>query len=520
MNNITLRHEGASGPTDLLSLANVTKSFGQHKVLDDVSLTVRSGEAVALLGHNGSGKSTLIKILAGFHQPDAGVAASPSGSLELGSYQAAHRAGLRFVHQDLGLVGSMNVVDNFALGGAYPRKAYKTIDWAAARDAARRSLEALGVSIDVNAAINGLSPAQRTTVAIARALRDFPEHAKVLVLDEPTATMSHTDAERLYPVLERLRESDLGVIFVTHHLNEVPRVADRAVVLRNGVVAGEARGDDLEHNNLVRLLLGRDVDVWKSAIGPSDTSGDAETVLKVQEIAAGSLLPTSFVARRGEVLGFAGLIGSGREHLLPALTGCIPRSGEVAVGTEQVRPANPGAAVKAGIALVSADRARRALFPTFSSGRNLTVGTASRYRRFGLVNRASESADVKDWFAKLGVIPVDDKIPIGALSGGNQQKVSIGRALRHNAHVLAVEEPTQGVDVGARAHIHRLLQEASTERAVLVSSSDADELAAICTRVLVFERGRVTHELTGDELDASRIDQALLGPHHSQESAK
>lgn len=498
----------AVAPELLLSLRAVTKSFGEIRVLDRVSFNVARGEAVALLGHNGSGKSTLINILAGFHQPDRGTALTPAGEMELGSFRAAHDAGMRFVHQHLGLVGSLNVVDNFALGGDYPRNRMGAIRWSAARERARSSIASLGVDIDLSMPVERLSPVERTIVAIARALRDFPDRARLLVLDEPTATMSAADARFLFPTLDLLRESGVGIIYVTHHLDEVSKVADRAVVLRGGKLVGEASGEDLGHDRLVELILGQDhahehLDVPSVPV-------DAPVILRVDGLNAGPLRPTSFALRHGEIVGLAGVTGSGREHVVSALVGAIPRGGSVTIDGVALKGGDPGAAARVGLVSVPADRPHRAVIPAFSSGRNLTLGSISRHSRGPFIDARSERTDMRTWMDRLAVLPPDPNVAMTSLSGGNQQKVSIGRSLRRNPRVLAVDEPTQGVDVGARSHIYRLIGEAASAGAVIVASSDAEELAAICTRVLVLVRGRVRTELAGT-ISPADIDRAVLG---------
>jgi ribose transport system ATP-binding protein len=495
-----------------LEVRGVRKSFAGVLVLRDVDLVVRSSSVHALVGHNGSGKSTLIKALAGFHSPDTSVSGTSFGQpFLLGDHASAAKAGLRFVHQDLGLVEQLSTVDNLALDGGYPLRPGRTIRW---REAARRSraaMAALGYEIDVNIPVGMLSAAERTGVAIARALQGWSGKPAVVVLDEPTAAMPAPEVRRLFEAIERLRDQGLGILYVTHHLDEVLQLADDVTVLRNGeaVMSRDARG--LTHDDLVTAIVGRELAATQHPNPQQGAEASRSTVLEIQNLRTSNVHGASFSVNAGEIVGLAGITGSGRDDVLPSIAGAIARDGTVGIGHTVVPPHRPRAAIRAGLGFVPANRRRAALLPTFDAATNLTVANIRRFVRFGLLNQRAEAEDALAWLHRLDVSPVNPHAPILTFSGGNQQKVMVGRWLRCQTTVLALDEPTQGVDIGARKTIYLSLQRAAEAgNGVLISSSDADELAAICHRVVVFVRGHIVAELTGEHLEAAHIDAVSL----------
>lgn len=488
-----------------LSVRGVCKSFAGVTVLDDVDLTIGAGKVRGLLGHNGSGKSTLIKALAGYHAPDTNVVGQTFGhGFALGDSGAASRAGLRFVHQDLGLVDQLSTVDNLALGAGYPLRGVK-IRW---REATRRSQEVmsgLGYQVDVEAPVGALTASERTGVAIARALQDWTGAPSVVVLDEPTASMPAPEVARLFEAVNRLRASGLGILYVTHHLDEILELADDVTVLRNGRVVMSQPVTGLTHGDLVKAIVGRELAASTATKPPVAATGGP--ALSVGHLSTRHLHSVSFDVAAGEIVGIAGIAGSGREELLPALAGAAVRTGTMRVQDRAVPAGSPRAAIRAGLGLVPADRRRSAVLATFDVTGNLTVSDVRRYSTLGWLRRRAEITDARAWLDELEVATPGVGAPILTLSGGNQQKVMVGRWLRRRPAVLALDEPTQGVDIGARQTIYRALRDAASNgRGVLISSSDGDELAAICHRVLVLARGRVVAELSGDELTGHQID--------------
>jgi ribose transport system ATP-binding protein len=506
------RGSEAADVNALLEAHGISKTFGDVKVLQEVDVLIQPGEVAALVGHNGSGKSTLIKILAGFHSPDAPTLGRVDGDpFKLGNYESAHAAGLRFVHQDLGLADSLDAVDNLAMVADYPRRrGIRTIAWRHARRRATRILSSLGYDIPVNTPVGKLSQVERTGIAIARGLQDWPGAAKVIVLDEPTATMPAAEAARLFDVVHRLREQGLGVLYVTHHLDEVIQMADSVTVLRDGrqIVTRPVAG--LSHAEIVELMLGRQL---AAAAEESQhvVAASAQAVLKVEHLSTGVLRDISLTVQRGETVGVAGITGSGHHELLEAIAGAVQRKGSVEVAGTAVPPNRPHRAVRAGLAFVPDDRQRNSIVPGFDLQANMTASGVREFVRRGLLSMRAEQSEAMHWIDQLDVRPADPQAQITALSGGNQQKAVVGRWLRRSPKVMVLIEPTQGVDVGARASIYAALKRALEAGGVLLSSSDADELAALCDRVLILRRGRLIGELSRSDVSAEVIESMVLG---------
>ena len=497
--------------TKRLAVRGVTKSFGQHTVLDDFELDISAGEVHALVGHNGSGKSTFVKILAGFHQPDVGASGSADGEpFVLGNARSAAAAGLRFVHQDLGLVETLDSVDNLFLDTPFPLGAAHRIDWPAARKITQELLASLGFDFDVNLPVKSLSPTQRTALAVARAIRPGTAPTRVVVLDEPTAALPAHDVETLFGVIRALQRQSLGVLYISHHLEEVFGLGGRVTVLRDGRKVTTSAVEELNEASLIELMVGHQAQPVGSA-GVRAEISSAEPALAVRSLAARSIRGMDFEIRPGEVLGVAGVDGSGREDLAMAIFGGIPRSGDVTIAGKRLSPSRPDLAVRHGVGLVPADRSEHASLGDMSVASNLIVARL-RTRWHGLrLDHRGETAEANDWIAKLHIRPTTPDVPIESLSGGNQQKVVFARWLRTSPKVLILDEPTKGVDVTAVAAIWGLVLEAAASgAAVLVCSSDTDELVAHCHRVLVMRRGRVAAVAEGDHLQSSFVDSVAL----------
>ena len=497
-----------SGRHPALLVRGLTKVFGAQRALDSVDLTVEAGEIHALVGHNGSGKSTLVKILAGYHQPEPGACAEVAGrELALGSAEAARAAGLRFVHQNLGLVGAMTVSDNFRIAGG--GRWLAPLRRRAERAAARRAVAAIGYDISPTAAVADLTEAERTAVAVARALEDF-DGVPLLVLDEPTASLSAPEVERLFAAIRRVADDGTAILFVSHHLDEVLGLADTVTVLRDGrrVATRPARG--LGHDELVELMLGRRL--LDSVATKEETAAPeaAHPRMVVSDLRGRTVAGLDLDVRAGEILGVAGLTGSGREEVASLLCGRLPRGGEMTVDGVPVPPGDPHAAVNAGIAYVPADRAD-ATMPRAPVRENLTLADLAPFWRGGRLRRGAEQRESERWIRTLDVRPAHPERSIAELSGGNQQKVVLARWLRTAPSVLVLDEPTQGVDVGSKADIHRLIDDAAAAgTAVVICSTDDDELARLATEVIVMRRGKASVRLTRSEASSERIEQEQL----------
>ncbi|MCO6009903.1 sugar ABC transporter ATP-binding protein [Actinoallomurus purpureus] len=480
----------------------MSKRFGGTAALAGVDLDLRRGSVLALLGENGAGKSTLIKILAGVHSADEGritVAGHPFGT------EAASRA-MSFIHQDLGLLEWMTVAENIALGAGYARRC-GLISWHRTRDRCISALRSVATGIDPDQPIADLTRTERSLVAVARALAT---DAQAVILDEPTASLPAADCARLFGVLRALRDQGRGIMYVTHRLHEVAEVADTVAVLRDGrlvrhgPVAGGAE-------DLVRDVVGHHPGIRRrSALRAG------EVVLTLTGVRTGRAGPVSLELRAGEVLGLVGLTGAGHTDIGRAAAGACPLAGgRVLLDGRAVAGGSVFAAVRAGVGLVASDRAAEGSAPHLSVRENLLPNPRLRaLPPVALIGTGRERAAASRLLAMLDVRPPDTEAPFAALSGGNQQKVLIGRWLGIRRRVLVLEEPTAGVDVGARAEIHRLLDDSVAEGlAVLLVSTDVDEVVRLCHRVLVFARGVVTAELSGAELTAAAVVHAMsAGP--------
>ena len=485
-----------SGAVPLLEVAHVSKQFGGTRALNDVSLRVGRGEIVALLGENGAGKSTLIKILAGVHPMDA-------GSVRYAGQDAS--SGLRklpiaFIHQDLGLIEWITVAENICLALGYPRWA-GFVDWSAARARAARALEQLGADIDPDTRVQSLSRTEKSLVAISRALA---ADAELLVLDEPTASLPADEVARLFAGLRRLQARGVAMIYVSHRLDEVFEIADRMVVLRDGQVVGDRAVRDTTPDEAILLIVGREPSqLFRRAV---EVQGKPR--LTLEDLRIGWVGPIRTEIRAGEVVGLVGLRGAGQELVGRALFGLErPTGGRVLLDGQPVAPRSPREAMAAGIDLVWGDRTAGSIVPMLSVRENMYINpTAAGLSRFAYMAPGPERRAALELGARVGLRPNNPAMPVEALSGGNQQKVVVGRWLHLQGKVYVFEDPTAGVDVGAKAEIYRLFNVAlQAGAAILIVSTDFEEVANVCHRALVFDRGRVVAELAGGALSVNGL---------------
>jgi ribose transport system ATP-binding protein len=497
--------------SDALRIEHLSKTFAGQIALNDVSIDVAAGEVHALVGQNGSGKSTLIKILAGYHQPDPGGEAWVNDQpLTLGDGSAAHDAGIRFVHQDLGLVGVLNAIDNLAITAGYQTAFGGRIRWRVEAARTREALATLGLAdLDVKAPVQSLHPSQRTAIAIARALVGWEDGASLLILDEPTATLPGAEVRRLFDVIHRLRERGVSILYVSHHLDEVFELADRVSVLRDGVRKATVPVKDLDHHGLVELMVGRRIEVVAST---DSTEVGSNAALSVRGLRGRTVHGLDFDVMPGEIVGLAGITGSGREHVLGLIAGQTPRDdGEITLEGKPIANYMPRKAIATGVAFVPAERALRGTISPMNVRENLTITDIRRHVRGMRLSRKSEVDETNVWVERLSVKTASIEAPIGSLSGGNQQKVMFGKALRLSPRMLLLDEPTQGVDIGAKDQIHSLVERSAAEGvATLVASTDTDELVRLCNRVIVLVDGRAVATLAGDQITAETIEHTQL----------
>ncbi|MEF2976216.1 sugar ABC transporter ATP-binding protein [Subtercola sp. YIM 133946] len=483
-----------------LEIRSLSKTFAGGRGLIDVDLEIRQGTVHALLGQNGSGKSTLIKVLAGVYQPDPGATASVRGEpFELGSPSAAADLGIRFIHQDLGLLPALDVTDNLRLGRRYSSKWW--LSDRRERRLASELLRGLGIDIDTSVPLGELSQARQTMVAIARALSDNDRSGRLIVLDEPTASLQSEEVDFLFELVRRLRDSGNSVLYVTHRLEEVFEIADDVTVLRDGRRVASRAVDGLDHSSLVELIIGRPLE----AFYPESPEPGTEVVLRVRDVSGMTVDRVSFDVHKGELLGIAGLLGSGYEELLFLLSGGEAReAGVVEIGGREIPAGDPRAAISAGLTFAPADRKRLSAIPSWSLRENITLPALAPLRNLWLSDRA-EGKDAATWLDRVKV-RFAPSTQFSTLSGGNQQRVVLARWLRSNAAVMLLQEPTNGVDTGAKQAIYSALDEAlAAGTAVVISSSDAEELCNICDRVLVMNGGRIGAVLEGAGLTVDRL---------------
>jgi ribose transport system ATP-binding protein len=480
----------------LLRVEHLSKTFPGVKALDDVSLRVDPGEIVAVVGHNGSGKSTLVKILAGVHSPDPGAQIDVPNELHV-------------VHQDLGLVDMLTTVENLGLGRTGLGDDLRPIRRGAERRHAHALISRFGPPFPVTVPVGALSQAERAIVAIARALDGWSRPDNVLVLDEPTTAFHDDEVQRLFDAVRRIAADGAGVVFISHRLDEVLGLADRVVVLRDGLVVADQSCDSLDHDQMVELIAGAAV----AQLEVESSARDEAPVLAVSGLSGGSVRGVTFGLAPGEILGVSGLLGSGREQICGLLFGARPRTaGTVALAGRTVPPGDMAAAIEAGFGYVPPDRRRDGAVMTMSVRENLTLPMmAPLRRRFGRLDTRAEQIETHRWSRAVTLRRADPEGPIGLLSGGNQQKIVLAKWLRTEPRVLLLDEPTQGVDVGAKAAIYELIAGAARGgTAVVICSSDPEELVTLSDRVLVLQGGRVAADVPRGELTEARLVRAEL----------
>lgn len=492
----------------LLQVRGLSKSFPGLKALDDVSLEVSSGEIVALVGQNGSGKSTLVKVLAGVHQPD------PGSELELAEVDG-QAAGLHFIHQDLGLVGQLTTIENLDLDHELGRRALLPAPVRAERKRAEELIEGFGAQVDVRAPIDSLTAAERTIVAIARALDGWDHDRNVLVLDEPTASLHGEEVDKLFVAVRRVAERGAGVIFISHRLDEVIELADRVTCLRDGKLIADVSRGGYDHDDLVELIAGEALAAAEDVARPRQMGAP---VMRARGVGGSTIASLDLDLHAGEILGISGVLGSGREEVAGVIFGATSgRVDSLEVGGTEVGLLDPRRAIAAGVAYVPGDRHRQGAVMTMSARENMTLPRLRPLRRlFGRLDQREEKREVGRWVERVAVRPVEPERALQLFSGGNQQKVVLAKWLRNEPEVLLLDEPTQGVDVGAKAGIYELIASSAAAGAgVLVCSSDAKELALICDRVLVMRDGRAVAEVRRSDLTEAGLVRAALDDNQS-----
>ncbi|MGD9712768.1 MAG: sugar ABC transporter ATP-binding protein [Thermomicrobiales bacterium] len=498
----------------LLEMIDVNKSFPGVHALQSVGLTVHAGECLALVGENGAGKSTLMKILSGVYPADSGRVLIDGKEVRPHNPHHAQTLGISIIYQEFNLFPNLSVEENIFIGREPSTLGF--VQRGSLRQEAERLLDRLGVSLDPRSTIRNLSVAQQQMVEIAKALS---LNARIVIMDEPTSALTDTEVQALFTIIRGLKEQGLGVIFITHRLEEIFSVSDRIVVLRDGVNAGELDIAEATSEKIVRMMVGRSVD---DLFTKKDAAPIGEPVLSVRGIGKSPsasdasrvvLRDISFDLHTGEILGLAGLVGSGRTELARVLFGADAYdSGSLVVEGREVRLKNPSQAIEHGIALVPEDRKLQALVLLLSIRENISLPSLGELSRFGFVRRGPERALAAKYIDALQIrTPSQDQKTVN-LSGGNQQKVVLAKWLSRNPRILIVDEPTRGIDVGAKAEVHELLTDlAATGVAVLMISSELTEVLRMSDRILVMREGGLAGELSRAEATQERVMELATG---------
>ncbi|UVK43833.1 sugar ABC transporter ATP-binding protein [Mesorhizobium sp. AR07] len=493
------RETAMSTQSPLLVLESVSKRFGATLALNKVRFDLRAGEVHALMGENGAGKSTLMKILAGNIQRDAGRILIDGHEVEIRSPIDASANGIAIIHQELNTVRDMTVAENLSLGRE-PRTRFGMLDRRRMEQQAREKLARIHSTIDPRRPLGSLSLGMQQLVEIARAVG---ENARVLVLDEPTAALSRAEAQELYRIIGQMRSAGVGLIYISHRMEEVWQLADRVTVFRDGGYVGSGTLAEISPQDVVRMMVGRPVaDLYRH-----DKRTPGATVLEVEGLAGEGVGPVDLSVRAGEVVCMAGLIGSGRTEVGRLLFGADPRTaGSVRIEGHPSRPSDPFEAITDGIGMVPENRKEQGLFLEHSVEDNIAISSLDRFITGGVVNRTERRDAVMEQMKRLKLRLNAISLPVKALSGGNQQKAALARWLLRDSRVLILDEPTRGVDIGAKREIYEEIDQlARAGKALLIMSSDLPEAIGISDRLLVMREGRIVSELVSEETSEEEV---------------
>jgi ribose transport system ATP-binding protein len=496
----------------MLEIRAVSKSFPGVRALHAVSFTVEHGEVHALVGENGAGKSTLMKILSGAYTDFQGDLMLDGQPLVLGGPRDAQLRGIATIYQELNLIPELTVAENIFLGRE-PRTATGLLDVARMDDEARGLLDRLNLAIPPNRPVKWLRVGEQQLVEVAKALS---LDARLLILDEPTSALSQAEIERLFAVIAALKAHGVTMIYISHKFDEIFRIADRVTVLRDGELVGTLPIAEADQPTLIRMMVGRDLsDLFPKSAAPIGTEALRVENLHLApegERAGRSLHDISFQVQRGEIVGIAGLMGAGRTELLEAVYGVYPERrvrGTVAVDGQPRRIASPRDAIRAGLAFVTEDRKTQSLILISSVAHNLTLAALNRFLRLNILRRREEDVAVQDSIEKLRIKTPSAGVAVDKLSGGNQQKVALAKCLLTRPRVLLLDEPTRGIDIGAKVEIYGLISRLAQDgAAIVIASSELPELLAMCDRILVLCEGELSAELTRAEATQERIMEA------------
>ena len=499
--------------TPIIELEKISKTFPGVRALSDVRFDVFPGEVHALLGENGAGKSTLIKIISGVYEPDSGRLDIHGENVRFTSPLDAQDAGIATIYQELLLFPALTVAENIFMGHP-PRNRFGGVDWPAMRRKTVDLLRSLDIhDLEPTEVVGALSIGNRQRVEIAKALS---RNAQILIMDEPTAALTEADTIRLFDIVRKLRERGVGIIYISHRLEEIFDLADRVTVLRDGSFVGTKPVSETDKDDLISMMVGRTID----ALFPKKNVTPGEVVLRVEGLERPPVTRNvSFEVRSGEIVGLAGLVGSGRSELAQIIFGVTPAtSGTISLQGKEVRITSPKDATSLGIAYVPEDRGLQGLIRPMALRENLSLAVLERLARFNLINRADEHALADGSIRQFGIRASGTEQIVNKLSGGNQQKAVLAKWLATKPRLLIMDEPTRGVDVGAKAEIHRLMGDLVEQGlAILMISSELPEIMGMSDRILVMREGRLVAEFADTDADQEEIATAMMGGgHHGQ----
>lgn len=488
-------------------MVGIEKAFGPNRVLRGIDLKIPAGQTTVLMGANGAGKSTLVKILCGVHRPDEGQIDLFGEAFSPSSPSQAIDAGVVTVHQAIndGVIPDLDVASNLMLDQLNSVRAGFLINRRKLNAQAREIAGAMGIDIDVRTPVAELGVAERQLIAIARAMAKKP---KVLILDEPTSSLSATEAERLFGLLDRLRETGVAVLYISHRMSDIRRIADRIVCMRDGQISGTFETQPLDYEGAVTAMLGHAM----TAVD-FDVASPGEPVLQLNDLKLSTDgEPFNLTAHRNEVIAITGLLGSGKSKLASILFGMqAPMSGSMRLAGKPYAPKSPQDAIRAGVFLSAKDRASNGVVPTFDITQNLTLPFTARHAPLSFLNRKSERKTTRNMIGQLGVVCQSEQDDIGTLSGGNQQKVMVGRWMAEASQLLLLDEPFQGVDIRARHDIGHSIRETAKERATIVFAAELDEALEIADRILVLYEHSLVGEHRNDGVDLAAILSQISG---------
>ena len=482
----------------ILTLKNITKEFPGVKALDDVTINIERGTIHGLVGENGAGKSTLIKILAGIYQPNKGEIILDGKPCRFNSPIEARRAGISVVHQEIKLAEPLSVAENMFLGNVQLKNGL--VDWKGMRRRAREIVEDLGMDIDINAQVSSLTVAKKQIVEIMHAINN---NSRILIMDEPSAVLTDRELEVMFRIVKQLRDEGITIIYISHRLDEIFGLCSNVSVLRDGCHIDTIPVASVDRQGLINMMVGREM----GQEYPKEVGNVGGTILEVKNLSRGILQDISFEVKSGEVFGISGLVGAGRTELARAILGIDkPESGEVYVRGKKVHYRTFADAIRDGLGLIPEDRKLQGLVQIMSVKRNTTLVNMKRVLRAGVISSSLEEKLSKEYADKLHVVTPSMETEVQYLSGGNQQKVVIAKWLFQNSEILFLDEPTRGIDVGAKAEIYRLINRMAKEgKTIIMISSEVPELLGMCDRIMVMHEGHKMGELNAAEATQAKI---------------